>query len=71
MRKLPLDVKALIETLNAEIPHRCPQPHETERDIWMYAGKRALVDYLLTVAEQTKLKIDRGAGLPDDDEEQE
>lgn len=67
MRKLPTDVKGLLETLNAEIPHRCPSPHESERDIWIYAGKRALVDYLLVVAEQSKLKVDRTAGLPEDD----
>lgn len=71
MRKLPIDVKALIETLNAEIPHRCPQPTDSEREIWMYAGKRALVDMLLTVAEQSRMKINRGAGLPDDEQDQD
>lgn len=69
MRKLPNDVKALIETLHAEIPHRCPGPQDSEREIWMYAGKRALVDYLLSVAEQSKMKINRGAAHRDDDDD--
>lgn len=70
MHKLPLDVKELIEALNAEVPHRCPRAEESERAIWMYAGRRALVDYLLTLAEQSRMKIDRSAGLPEEQQEE-
>lgn len=70
MHKLPTTIKSLIETLHAEIPHRCPSPTETEREIWMYAGKRAVVDMLLTVAEQSKLKINTAHPLQDEEQEE-
>lgn len=69
MQKLPPTVKALIEALNAEFPHKCPSPAQSERDIWMYAGKRALVDYLLSVAEASRVRIDRSASLDEDEQE--
>ena len=56
--KIPLDTKTLVEKLNAEFPHRCPQLTMSERDIWAYAGKRALVDYLLAWAEDSRLRVD-------------
>lgn len=70
MRKLPLDSKTLIETLNAEFPHKCPHPAQSDREIWMYAGRRALIDYLLTVAETSKVRIGP-AQLEEDEPEPE
>jgi hypothetical protein len=37
----------LIEKLDRDFPHRCPKPDQREREIWMNAGKRELVDHLL------------------------
>lgn len=42
---LPLTTE-LIEGLDKLIPHRCPLPGQKEWEIWMYAGKRELVDAL-------------------------
>ncbi|WP_302262028.1 MULTISPECIES: hypothetical protein [Desulfovibrio] len=38
----------LVEGLDKLVPHRCPLPDQSEREIWMYAGKRQLVDALKT-----------------------
>lgn len=35
-----------INDLNRAVPERCPNPSDSEREIWMYAGKRELVRYL-------------------------
>lgn len=44
--KLPGTTDALVEALDALFPARCPSPDQTDRDIWMYAGKRQLVEYI-------------------------
>lgn len=44
---IPLISEDLIKRLDTTYPHRCPLPSEDERKIWMYAGRRALVDDLL------------------------
>lgn len=38
----------LVEGLDKLVPHRCPLPDQSEREIWMHAGKRQLVDALKT-----------------------
>jgi hypothetical protein len=37
-----------VDGLDKLVPHRCPLPDQSEREIWMYAGKRQLVDALKT-----------------------
>lgn len=34
---------ALVDALDALFPEKCPDIQDTERAIWMYAGKRELV----------------------------
>jgi hypothetical protein len=51
---VPAYASELIRMLDEEIPHRCPSPRQSERDIWMYAGKRKLVDSLLSRLEMTE-----------------
>ncbi len=51
--RLPPNTDALIVWLDKTFPHRCPHPNQTIKDIWMYAGKRELIDFLLA-----KLKLD-------------
>ncbi len=36
----------LLAALEARFPHRCPDPKTPDRDIWLYAGKRSVVDFL-------------------------
>ena len=43
---LPTIPPELVEALDKLIPHRCPDPKATDREIWLYAGKRTLVDFL-------------------------
>ena len=43
---LPPYSKDLIDQLDQMIPHRCPNQSMSERAIWIYAGKRELVDML-------------------------
>jgi hypothetical protein len=54
MELLPLSAEELVEKLDKEIPERCPTPSQAERDIWMYAGKRALVNHLLNLLDDTR-----------------
>lgn len=44
---LPL-TEELVDGLDKLVPHRCPAVSQSEREIWMYAGKRQLVDALKT-----------------------
>lgn len=37
---------ALMEWLQQQVPARCPDLTETDREIWAYAGQRALVELL-------------------------
>ena len=46
LRPCPPLADALVEYLDSMIPHRCPSIGDSERSIWMYAGKRELVDFL-------------------------
>lgn len=38
--------RPLIDELNSLHPHRCADPKDSEREIWMKAGERRLVDFL-------------------------
>jgi len=44
--RVPHIPKPLLDELDKRYPHRCPSPTETEREIWMKAGARRLVDWL-------------------------
>lgn len=54
MDRLPLPTipPELVAALDRLVPHRCPTPQMPDRDIWLYAGKRALVDFLRDIAAQ-------------------
>lgn len=52
---LPL-TEELVDGLDKLVPHRCPTASQSEREIWMYAGKRALVDALLVACKRQKEK---------------
>jgi len=47
--------KELIETLEEVFPERCPNKSQTDREIWIYSGKRELVRYLKSVYEHQNL----------------
>jgi len=53
MQEIPMLAADLIERLDKQFPHRCPKPMDGERFTWMYAGKRELVDMLLSALEST------------------
>ena len=36
-----------IKLLDQCIPHKCPDPKDSDREIWMKAGERRLVDILI------------------------
>jgi hypothetical protein len=44
--QFPRTVPEFIEWLDQVYPHRCPNPQDSEREIWMKAGERRLVDSL-------------------------
>lgn len=52
---LPL-TEELVDGLDKLVPHRCPAVSQSEREIWMYAGKRALVDALMVACKRQKEK---------------
>jgi hypothetical protein len=45
----------LIEDLNKCYPEKCPDVLDTERMIWMYAGKRELVKTLVALKKRDEL----------------
>lgn len=49
MEKLPQLSLELVQQLDDMFPERCPDVTMSERDIWLYAGKRSLVRYLLSL----------------------
>lgn len=46
-KKEPYLPRELIEWLDELIPHRCPNPKDSFEEIWIKAGKRKLVDFLI------------------------
>lgn len=44
-----LSAPELVEVLNLHYPPKCIQPGETLEDAHRYAGKRELVDFLITI----------------------
>lgn len=44
--KLPPLDKELVDRLNVLYPERCPSVKDSDRDIWVYAGKRELVRWI-------------------------
>lgn len=50
--KIPLHSYDLLDELNKAYPEKCPSPSMPEREIWMYAGKRELINNLLTRREK-------------------
>lgn len=71
MHKLPKESAALIAALNVHVPPRCPCVHESEREIWMYAGQRALVDKLIALAQDSRVKLPPVDSLEEEQEERE
>ena len=51
MRIIPPLDRALIEALDERVPERCPDPSWSDREIWIYAGKRELIRLLKTELE--------------------
>ena len=49
---LPFDTRELLRELNATFPARCIRKGETLEDAHRYAGKRELIDYLITHMEE-------------------
>lgn len=68
MHKLPTSAAELVEQLHAENPHRCPRIEQSERDIWMQAGRRQLIDELLIAAQQSRVKLNLNAPLQEQEE---
>lgn len=44
---LPAIPDRLVVALDKKFPHRCPNPKDSEREIWMKAGERRVVDFLI------------------------
>lgn len=44
--KLPGITDALVEALEALFPPKCPTLKQSDREIWMNAGRRAMVEYI-------------------------
>jgi hypothetical protein len=44
--KLPYLESDLVQALDKLFPEKCPDPRMSERDIWIYVGKRQLVQFI-------------------------
>jgi len=59
---IPLhDIPALIKWLNDLYPEKCPNPDNTEREVWMKAGERRVVNQLINKLNRTEDKVLKGA----------
>lgn len=48
----------LVAELDRAFPERCPDPKDTEREVWMRAGERRLVRLLLnSLSKQKELDL--------------
>jgi hypothetical protein len=45
-RPVPPIPEDLLKDLEARFPARCPKIDETDRQIWIYAGQRSVVEFL-------------------------
>jgi len=55
--KLPRSIEELIIWLDKLYPARTPKITESERQIWMYAGKRELIE---TLIQRYKVNLTKG-----------
>ena len=55
------DIPTFIEWLNALYPEKCPNPDNTEREIWMKAGERRVVNHLINKLNRTEDTVLKGA----------
>jgi hypothetical protein len=56
-RKLPDLSKSLIEMLDARFPSRCPDPKDSEREVWMKVGQRKVVEFLQDVYDEQNTTV--------------
>lgn len=54
MKNLPGSARDLIKALDAEFPARCIRADESPEGAHRYAGKREVVDYLLTLLQRSE-----------------
>lgn len=52
--RIPVYAADLIRYLDTTYPHKCPQPGENYEEMWVYAGKRELIDSLLSKLKDTE-----------------
>ena len=51
--------KELAEALDKAFPERCPEPEWSDREVWIYTGRRLVVRHILNkFNEQVKAAID-------------
>lgn len=51
-RGLPDLSRRLLERLDELYPDKCPDPNDSERDIWIKAGQRKVVNFLWDVFDE-------------------
>jgi len=56
-RKLPDLSKDLIDALSDRFPLRCPDPSDSEREIWIKVGQRKVVEFLQDVYDEQHTTI--------------
>jgi hypothetical protein len=64
MLKFPPISPELLKALDKAVPSRCPSLSETDREIWLYAGKRALVEFLHAEAARQQAEGPHGSIVP-------
>lgn len=57
MKDFPLISEALLEALNKSYPDKCPNPNQTDREIWMAVGARRVVEFLQGKHKQQTEKV--------------
>jgi len=50
-RRIPTPDRALVEALDQLYPDRCPDPRDSDREIWIKVGQRQVVRKLIQALE--------------------
>jgi hypothetical protein len=61
--KTPYVPEELVDWLDARFPDRCPDPSDSDREIWAKAGARRVVDTLRAMLRNQDQQADPEAGI--------
>jgi hypothetical protein len=65
MESLPTYSVDLVNKLDQDYPDKCPDPKDSDREIWMKAGERRLVTRLLVLMNRRETESELPTVIPE------